>query len=226
MVSCHSFPEAEVAAVQPALPSTNLTAARLRHADDRKPGRNGLQFVFGALIASLSLAIAIPAAAQSSWIDEGKVGVLAHDVALLGDGTEGGADIVGEVLFKSPGFLGFIGSPRPTLGISVNTNGNTDFVYADLTWTATLLEPGLQPQDDIYAGFFFGGAVHDGQLDHRVDDNKALGTRALFHLGVLAGYQINPVNSIEFYFAHLSNAGLGKHNAGLNNIGARTGFKF
>jgi lipid A 3-O-deacylase len=190
------------------------------------PSAAGLQLIFAALTASLGLAIAVPATAQSSWIDEAKVGVLAHDVGIFGDGTEGGADIVGEVLFKSPSFLDLIGSPRPTLGVSVNTNGNTDYVYADLTWSATLLEPGLQPQDGVYAGFFFGGAVHDGELDHRVDDNKPLGTRALFHLGVLAGYQINPLNSIEFYFAHLSNAGLGKHNAGLNNIGARTGFKF
>ena len=119
----------------------------------------GFQSVFCARAASLGLAIAVlgamPVAAQPSWIDEAKLGVLAHDVGIAGNGIEGGADIVGEVLFKSPGFSDLIGSPRPTLGVSVNTNGNTVYVYADLTWTATLLELGPEPQDGIYAGFFF-----------------------------------------------------------------------
>lgn len=68
--------------------------------------------------------------------------------------------------------------------------------------------------------------MHDGNLNHETDSKKALGSRALYHLGVNFGYQINPVNSIEVHFVHLSNAGASSHNAGINDIGIRTGFKF
>lgn len=164
--------------------------------------------------------------ARADVVDEVKAGVLAHDVGLLGDHVEGGADITGEVLFASPQFLAPIGAPRPTLGASVNTAGKTDYLYADLTWTGTLWHPMLRPQDGVYVGGALGGAVHDGRLNQSVDDDKPLGTRALFHVGVELGYQISAANSVEIYLDHLSNADTSTHNPGLNNIGLRTGFKF
>jgi lipid A 3-O-deacylase len=159
-------------------------------------------------------------------VDELKIGVLAHDIGFLGDSVEGGADIVGEVLFKSPDFLRVIGAPRPTIGGSINTNGKTDYLYFDMTWKETVWRPTLQQGDGIYLGAFVGGAVHDGRLNERDDGNKDLGTRALFHLGVEAGYQITPAYSIELCFSHLSNAFTSSQNPGLNNIGVRAGFKF
>jgi lipid A 3-O-deacylase len=74
-----------------------------------------------------------PAALADGIVDAIKAGVLAHDIGLLGDSVEGGADIVGEVLLKSPDFLRVIGAPRPTIGGSVNTNGKTDYIYFDMT---------------------------------------------------------------------------------------------
>jgi hypothetical protein len=72
-----------------------------------------------------------------------------------------------------------------------------------------------------------GGAVHDGRLvGNDTNGNKNVGTRALFHLGVEAGYHITPVYSLEAYFSHLSNADASSHNPGLNNVGLRAGFKF
>ena len=176
------------------------------------------------LVAPFSLVT--PAALAGGIVDEVKAGVLAHDIGVFGSGVEGGADIVGEVLFKSPDFLGVIGAPRPTIGGSVNTNGKTDYIYFDMTWTATVWKPTLQQGDGIYLGAFVGGAVHDGRVNERDDGNKDLGTRALFHLGVEAGYQITPVYSLEAYFSHLSNADASSHNPGLNNVGVRAGFKF
>ncbi|HZB90765.1 MAG TPA: acyloxyacyl hydrolase [Stellaceae bacterium] len=159
-------------------------------------------------------------------IDEVKGGLLAHDVGFLGHHVEGGADFVGEVLFTSPSFLSIIGSPRPTLGGSVNTAGHTDYAYFDMTWTATVWRPMVNEGDGVYLGGFLGGAVHDGNLNVQEDGNKALGTRALYHLGVEAGYHITPVYSVELYFSHLSNADASSHNPGLNNIGVRLGYKF
>jgi lipid A 3-O-deacylase len=150
----------------------------------------------------------------SGIVDEIKIGVLAHDIGVLGDSVEGGADIVGEVLFKSPDFLHVIGAPRPTIGGSVNTNGKTDYLYFDMTWKETVWRPTLQQGDGIYLGAFAGGAVHDGRLNERGDGNEDLGTRALFHLGVEAGYQITPAYSIELYFSHLSNAFTSSQNPG------------
>lgn len=152
---------------------------------------------------------------------------MAHDVGIFGDHIEDGADINGELIFKSPDFLKILGSPRQDVGISINTDNKTSFIYLDiLNWDPVLFRDVLRADDGIYAGGFLGGAVHDGNLDHESDGKKALGTRALYHLGVNLGYQINSVNSIEIYFAHLSNAGASSHNAGINDIGLRTGFKF
>ena len=96
----------------------------------------------------------------------------------------------------------------------------------DLAWTPTLWQNLLQPDDGIYAGGFLGGAVHDGNLSQAAHNKKALGTRALYHIGLEAGYQITPTYSVEGYFAHLSNANASRRNAGLNDIGIRAGFKF
>ena len=160
-------------------------------------------------------------------MDEAKFGILAHDVGIAGHGVEGGADFVGELLFRGPDFYRYIGSPRLAFGGSVNSSGHTDYLYFDLfAWQVTVWQPHLRPDDGLFVGLFLGGAVHDGELNRQVDGNKALGTRGLYHLGLLAGYQINPVNSIEIYYDHLSNAGASSHNAGLNNLGVRTGFKF
>src|SRR5260370_3816846 len=90
---------------------------------------------WSALVFVATVAIA-PALAQDDRdtrpgkiIDEMKFGLLAHDITLGERGIESGADLNGEVLFVSPGFLAIIGAPRPHLGVSINTNGNTDDAY-------------------------------------------------------------------------------------------------
>src|SRR5262245_19870847 len=73
--------------------------------------------------------------AEPSWLDEVKLGVLAHDIRLLGNHVEPGADITVEVLFPSPALLRLLGAPRPHLGLSINTAGATDYGYLGLTWS-------------------------------------------------------------------------------------------
>ena len=177
----------------------------------------------GFLVASVFASS--PAAA--GWVDEAKFGVLAHDVGILGDHVERGVDINGELDFKPPDFLKFLGSPHQDVGIAVNTAGDTSFLYVDiLHWQPTLWRQVFRSNDSIWVGAQLGGAVHDGNLNHEGDDKKALGTRALYHLGAELGYQINPVYSVSIYFVHLSNADASSHNPGINDIGVRTGFKF
>lgn len=165
--------------------------------------------------------------AHAGFLDEAKLGVLDHDVGLLGHHVEAGADINGELDFKPLPFLRFLGSPHQDVGIGINTNGDTSFLYVDiLHWQPTLWRQVLRSNDSIWVGAQLGGAVHDGNLNHEADDKKSLGTRALYHLGAELGYQFNTARSVSIYFVHLSNANVSQHNPGINDIGLRVGFKF
>lgn len=172
-----------------------------------------------AAVLAITAATASAAQAQSRWLDEAKLGLDAHDIGLGGDHKESGADINGELLFASPPLLNVIGAPRPHLGVAVNTSGATSYAYFGLTWTASLLER-------TFVSGGLGGAVHDGQLTGTAQDRKQLGSRILFHEYVEAGYRITPVLSLSVFLDHMSNADLARHNAGMTNIGLRTGFKF
>lgn len=173
----------------------------------------------GAALFAALVTISSAAHAERGWLDEGKLGLDAHDISLGGDHKEPGVDINGELLFVSPALLKVIGAPRPHLGLAVNTSGATSYAYFGLTWTASLFQ-----RTFISGGL--GGAVHDGQLTGTAADRKQLGSRILFHEYVEAGYRITPVLSLSVFLDHMSNANLASHNAGMTNIGLRTGFKF
>ncbi len=167
-----------------------------------------------------------PALADGGWLDEAKVGVLAHDVGLGDHHVESGADINGELLFASPDFLKVIFAPRPHIGGTVNTSGNTDYGYFGLTWDGTLVRALFDDEDSVFIAGSLGGGIHDGHLHSAPPDRKRLGSRVLFRESVELGYQINPVNNVSLFIDHLSNANLSSRNAGLTNVGVRTGFKF
>ena len=172
------------------------------------------------LLLSLVRTFATTAAqAQSGWIDEVKLGLIDHDIAIGGDHEEPGVDVNGEILFTSPGFLSAIGSPRPHLGGSVNTAGATSYGYFGLTWTAAL-------SDAVFAGLGLGGAVHNGQLVGNEPNRKQLGSRALFHAYVEFGYRLTAATSLSVFLDHMSNADLARHNQGMTNIGLRAGLEF
>jgi lipid A 3-O-deacylase len=169
------------------------------------------------ILATLLALVASPALAG---VDEIRLGAFAHDLSFLGHGKERGADINGEVLFDSPDFLDVIWAPRPHVGVSVNTNGYTDQFYAGLTW-------GFEPVERVFVEFGFGGSLHDGKLEYvSGSDHKDLGTRLLFRESVALGYRIDERNSVSIAFDHESNAGIGDHNPGLNNLGIRWGYRF
>lgn len=168
-------------------------------------------------LAALFALAATPALAQ---VDEVRLGVFAHDLGFLGTAKEKGADLNAEVLFESPGFLDVIWAPRPTIGISVNTSGYTNQAYAGLTWQ-------YEPVDSLFLEFGFGGSIHDGKLEYVPgSSHKDLGTRALFRESIAIGYRIDQHNSVSLSFDHESNAGIGDHNPGLNNLGIRWGYRF
>jgi len=161
-----------------------------------------------------------------AFIDEFKVGGLVHDTNLGDHHLETGTDVNLEVLFKSPAFLSIIGSPRPHLGGDINTSGNTSSGYAGLTWRADLIGNLINPGDSIFVTGSLGGAIHDGYIDTAPRTRKRLGSRVLFRESAELGYQITPTFSVAAFIDHISNANLGRHNAGDTNAGGRVGIKF
>lgn len=167
--------------------------------------------------AAMAAETAPPDRALQNW--ELRLGGLYHDAGLITVHKERGADINGELLFPSPGALDVIGAPRPHLGASINTLGQTSQVYAGLTWGW-----------DLPAGFFIeaslGGAIHNGHLDKDDPARKALGSVALFRESISLGWRITMTDNISVMIDHVSNANLASHNAGLDTVGLRWGHRF
>lgn len=166
------------------------------------------------------------ASAQNYVVDEFKFGVLAHDIGLFDRHVESGADINFEMLFTPPDFFRVIGSPRPHLGGSLNTAGNTNAGYFGLTWGITLIQNLFGWGGSVFANGSLGGALQDGYTNSAPPDRKKLGSTALFRESVELGYQLTPNFSVSGFVDHMSNANLAPHNAGITDAGARLGFKF
>jgi lipid A 3-O-deacylase len=178
------------------------------------------------IAASLSAVGPTLAAAQTQIVDEFKFGVLAHDVGLFDHHVETGADVNFEMLFTPPEFFSFIGSPRPHLGGSLNTAGNTNAGYFGLTWGITLIQNLFGWGNEVFLNGSLGGALQDGHNNTAPPGRKTLGSTALFRESLELGYQLTPTVSVSGFVDHMSNANLAPHNAGITDAGARLGFKF
>jgi lipid A 3-O-deacylase len=180
-----------------------------------------------ALVAALVAAAGpVAAADQVPLVDEFKFGALAHDIGLFGTPVETGTDINFEILFTPPEFFRVIGSPRPHLGGSLNTAGNTNNGYFGLTWGITLIQNLFGWGGSVFGNASLGGALQDGYTNSAPPDRKKLGSTALFRGSLELGYQLAPNVSVSGFVDHMSNADLAPHNAGITDAGARLGFKF
>ncbi|MBS7812821.1 acyloxyacyl hydrolase [Roseococcus pinisoli] len=170
-----------------------------------------------------------------TWLSELRGGLTWHDPSFL-NGRESGLDINGELLFVtpvprswgeglSPGWR-WLATPRPHLGFTANTSGNTSSGYFGLTWSVPIARDVFRRGDAIRFDFFGGGAVHDGLRYSHVADRKSLGSSLLFRVGGEIGYQFTPRYSVSLFLDHMSNAGLARENQGLNTLGLRFGVGF
>lgn len=155
----------------------------------------------------------------SSFLSEVRIGAMAHDEGPFSRHEESGFDVNFELLFVSPRFLHFVWSPRPHLGVTVNSVGDTSKAYAGLSWEWSFF-------GNWFAGFSLGGAIHDGKLTTQRTDRKELGCRVLFRESIDAGYRFAGRHGISAYFDHISNARLCSRNEGLEGFGLRYGYKF
>lgn len=180
-----------------------------------------LRIVSRLLTASLALLPFATAAAADGLVSELRLGVLAHDVPNLWSGFSVEPDAVAinaeALLSPSLPFLG--GAIHPALGASIATEGGTSNIYLDARWQAEL-------PNHFFIGLGLGATVHDGQLDLKNWDEKALGSRVLFHIPLEIGYRLDEHNSISAYFEHMSNANTSDPNEGLDRLGARYGYRF
>jgi lipid A 3-O-deacylase len=154
-----------------------------------------------------------------SIISELRAGWVENDAGIFSNKKEKGSDVNAEVLFTSPDFLSAIWSPRPHLGTSINTAGQTSQVYGGLTWTYNFT-------DHVFGDFSFGPSLNNGALDKRDPDRKALGSHILFRESLSVGWRFDAVNSLSIMLDHISNGGLARYNGGMETLGLRYGFHF
>lgn len=171
------------------------------------------------LVVFLCHLLLVSEATATEWISEIRGGLFKHDTGPFGNTEEGGIDLNGEVLFKSPEFLQWVWAPRPHLGMDLNTSGDTSQAYLGLSWNFPIWEK-------FWFGFSLGAAVHNGKLDTDDSDRKSLGSRVLFRESLELGYNVTDQLSVSVMLDHSSNAGLADRNEGLDNVGLRLGYRF
>ena len=156
---------------------------------------------------------------KPGYLSEIRGGILVHDEGLFSRNKEDGIDINFEVLFKSPSMFDVVYSPRPHLGATLNSAGNTSQAYLGLTWNW-----------DFYRYFFFnfsfGGAFHTGEKVTDDPKTKSLGCSVLFRESLDLGYKVSGPHSVMFHLDHISNAKLCSTNEGLEAFGLRYGYSF
>jgi lipid A 3-O-deacylase len=169
----------------------------------------------------------VPDVLFSSFVDEFRLGVQYHDLHVSRKRDQGGLDINAEILFRRPNIyndnklLLFLLNPRPHIGGSLNTAGETSQAYLGLTWDYRLT-------NSLFAEASFGGAIHSGKLKPTAIPGQVspLGCRVLIRSSFSAGYELTERLRVMVTFDHIANAGLCKFNGGLSTIGARFGYKF
>ena len=152
-------------------------------------------------------------------VSEIRLGILIHDVGPFSSSEESGTDVNLEFLFNSSKYLERIWAPRPHLGLTLNSNDDTNQAYFGLTW-----EFDVWPH--LFLGLSLGGSFHDGQTKTDRIDKKELGCKLLFRESLEVGYRFGNRHAITAYLDHLSNANLCDKNEGLENVGMRYGYRF
>ena len=183
--------------------------------------------------AVLGALIPLTPHAENLTYNEFKFGVWDHDPI---EGKERGADINPELILASPITDGWVATapiwlqwalqPRPTIGASINTAGDTDQFYLGATWSWMLVRNIAGPGDGIFFSYFFGPGFNDGKIATSDPHRKALGSHVLFREAADLGYQINPTYALSLFIDHISNGGLAKQNQSINDIGVRLGVRF
>ena len=140
-----------------------------------------------------------------------KIGILKHGEGPVSSGREQGYDLNIECLWEDEVLAAY-----PAVGVSLNSSNYTNFAYAGLSWEGDLYEV-------IVWELFFGGAIHDGNLERKEPDKRAFGSRVLFREAISLGFYIRDNFSITLMYDHYSHSGMDESipNQGNDNTGVR-----
>jgi lipid A 3-O-deacylase len=185
-----------------------------------------------ALAAGLACCTAGAAGPANAEIVQANVGLMAHNIQVIDPKNahkEQGPDIQAELDFKTPRWLKWTGGARPYAMASINTQGDTSYVAAGVSWRLQFLQRwAFEPS--------LGLAVHDGDLGDKfppgdprrpgyIDSHLLLGSRTLFRTGLGFTRMFSDRWGAQVLYEHLSNGHLfaGNHdrNQGLDDIGVR-----
>lgn len=170
-------------------------------------------------------AVSAAATAKAGSLESLQFGVLAHDVGPISSGREDGVAVNVEAQFRTPRALMPLLYPRPMVGATLAFDGAaTSEVYAGLAWRQDLAKR-------LFVATSAAIAVHDGDTQFEPGEPLAgdfafLGCRALFRFSGEIGVMATDRTSVSAYYSHASNAGLCSENEGLDNLGARLGYRF
>jgi len=146
-------------------------------------------------------------------------GLFAHAVASPEAGSaDANLELVAPKFFVIPWLPEYL-TPRFHVGGMGNFNGKTSYVYAGALWTFNITR-------SWFVEGFFGGLVHNGNLDDNASDMNGLGCRWAFHSGGSIGYRLNERWSVMGTFDHLSNGTICAFNKGINDYGLRAAYSF
>lgn len=187
------------------------------------------------LSATFLMAAALAPAAHAK-VEEMRIGAVGNirlDQGELTEGKHEGANVELELVSSSPDFLNLIGSPRPYMLASINTDEDgVAFGGLGLIWRwefadGWAFEPG------------FGYVVHDGELDNPFaplspesvafeEDNQLLGSRDLFRTTFALEREFGPHNALQLYWQHMSHGQIldTGRNQGLDYVGVRYLYRF
>ncbi|QJB56086.1 acyloxyacyl hydrolase [Pseudodesulfovibrio sp. zrk46] len=171
------------------------------------------------LALALLFTASVAQAEGDSIVSEIRGGVYAHDISFWSFHRESGADINAEVLFTSPDMLEAIWAPRPHVGVTVNTSGDTSHAYTGLTWEYFLT-------DRFFVDGSLGLSAHNGYLNTNKSDRKSLGSPVLFRVGAAVGVNLTEKVNVSVQYEHMSNAYIANPNEGMDNVGLRLGYRF
>ena len=156
---------------------------------------------------------------SNNLVSEIRIGALWHDQGPFSHRKERGYDGNLELLFSSPEFLRKVWTPRPHIGASINSAGDTNQIYLGLTWEKRFYQ-------SYFANFSLGAGYHDGYKVTDLLDRKSLGCKFLFRESLDVGFRFQNNHSIMAHLDHISNAKLCSTNEGLESVGFRYGYSF
>lgn len=182
-------------------------------------------FCFTLLVAMASFTVT--ATAKIDEIRVGAVGNIRSDHGDIVEGKEEGANIEFDIVSSSPDFLNLIGSPRPYLMASINTDDGVSFGGVGLVWRWEFADGwAFEPS--------FGYIVHDGEIDNPFtlgtpqaaafeEDHQLLGSRDLFRSSFALEREFGTRYAVQLYWQHMSHGQIldEGRNQGLDYVGVR-----